>query len=501
VSGTQWTALTEEIVSGSVAVCLSQSGNIRIAMASVSGRMPAVGVVFQNTLSGLPANVYTAGAFQFTSGLVDFSGYLGQSLFVGRSGQIVTTSGSFNSGGLLSGDVIQPIGYALNSGGGMMGIAASLPFVASLVLSGNIASGQIGSTHIATGSVQGSIGTIDNIASGTIGTFDIGSGQILSGNIASGQVGTNHISSGAVTSGNIASGQVGSFHIGSGAIVSGRIASGQIGSTHIATGSVQGSIGTFDNIASGTIGSLDIGSGQILSGNIASGQVGTNHISSGAVTSGNIASGQVGSFHIGSGAVTSGRLGTTGTPTGGSFLRDDFTWAAPPTGLSGVVGSGSISSGMFASGLNYQGYPMSQRQVVRLTAFGTISGGRAVCVDNTGNARIAQSTLSGLMPALGYYDGPGVLSGQVVEFVVNGIVTPASGLNLIRPGRPVWVNASGFVGNISGGFLSGGFGGVANISGAVCQCLGIATHSGQFYVEPGYPCTSGLPLLNAGTFM
>jgi len=117
VSGTNWSLNTEEIVSGHRAVSISQSGKLRVAMASVSGRMPAIGFVFENVASGIAANVYTAGVFQTTSGMANYSGYLGRQVFVGRSGHIVTTSGSFNSGGFLSGDIWQPIGIATNSGG------------------------------------------------------------------------------------------------------------------------------------------------------------------------------------------------------------------------------------------------------------------------------------------------------------------------------------------------------------------------------------------------
>jgi hypothetical protein len=116
VSGTSWTAITEEIVSGVKAVALSQSGNIRVAMASVSGRTNAIGIVVDNVASGIQANVYTAGVFQFSSGLADYSGYLGYPLYVGRSGQIVTASGSFNSGGFATSDVLTPLGYAFTSG-------------------------------------------------------------------------------------------------------------------------------------------------------------------------------------------------------------------------------------------------------------------------------------------------------------------------------------------------------------------------------------------------
>ncbi len=111
--------ITEEIISGVRAVNISQSGTIRIAMASVSGRMPAVGVVFDNVAVGINANVYTQGAFQLSSGMADYSGWLGKPVWVGRSGQIVQWSGAFNSGGLnvaSGGDFIQRIGIAVNSG-------------------------------------------------------------------------------------------------------------------------------------------------------------------------------------------------------------------------------------------------------------------------------------------------------------------------------------------------------------------------------------------------
>jgi len=104
-SGTTWNQITAESVSGVRAVSLNQSGALQIAMASVSGTMPAIGIVVDNALSGIQANVYMMGTFQFTSGLADYSGWLGQGLLVGRSGHVVTMSGSFNSGGLLSGDV------------------------------------------------------------------------------------------------------------------------------------------------------------------------------------------------------------------------------------------------------------------------------------------------------------------------------------------------------------------------------------------------------------
>lgn len=128
-SGTQVTATnyvipiqlnTQETISGIRSVAVSQSGFLLIAMASVTGRTPAVGIVIDSVLSGQPANVYTAGSFQTSSGLLDYSGALGNLVFVGRSGQIVTVSGSWNSGGFLSSDVIVPVGVVFNSGGFFM---------------------------------------------------------------------------------------------------------------------------------------------------------------------------------------------------------------------------------------------------------------------------------------------------------------------------------------------------------------------------------------------
>jgi len=119
-SGTAWPIITEEAISGVRAVCISQSGNLRIAMASVSGRMPAIGVVVDNVASGISGVVvYTQGAFQVTSGLANYSGYLGKPVWVGPSGHVVTFSGSFNSGGFNAasgGDFVQRFGVCFNSG-------------------------------------------------------------------------------------------------------------------------------------------------------------------------------------------------------------------------------------------------------------------------------------------------------------------------------------------------------------------------------------------------
>lgn len=265
--------ITEEVISGLRAVQLSQSGGIRVAMASVSGRMPAIGVVVDNVSSGIKAPIYQFGFFAPSSGLVQTSGQAGSLLFVGRSGDVSTASGWLNSGGLLSGDVSQPVGFFAGSGVIGLSVAAMLPFVPGLILSGNLGSGQVGNFHVASGTVQGHAGAgVPNVASGTINASDVGSGGIQSGNVASGQIGFGHLANASVQSGSIASGSLSQFHHASGAINSGQVGSGAVMG--------QAAAGAF-TIASGSIATFDIASGAIKSGIIASGTVASEHLASG----------------------------------------------------------------------------------------------------------------------------------------------------------------------------------------------------------------------------
>lgn len=109
---------TEETISGIRAVHLTLSGTLRVAMASVSGRMPAIGIAVDNALSGIELNVYTKGMFPVSiSGLYTFgSGQNGRLLWVGQSGQLGTVSGGWCSGGWGSGNVGQNVGTIFNSG-------------------------------------------------------------------------------------------------------------------------------------------------------------------------------------------------------------------------------------------------------------------------------------------------------------------------------------------------------------------------------------------------
>jgi len=135
------------------------------------------------------------------------------------------------------------------------------PLGSGVVLSGFIASGQIGTFHIASGSI-----TSDLIASGAVINSDVADNAVTSGKIASGSIGTIHISNGGVLSGNIGSGQIGNFHLASGAVtsgeignasvVSGSIASGSIGSIHLSSGAlgVAGSSGQLQFNNGGSLG-------------------------------------------------------------------------------------------------------------------------------------------------------------------------------------------------------------------------------------------------------
>lgn len=321
-SGTNWTATTQQIVSGIAAVSLSQSGTLQVAMASVSGTMPAIGLVVDNVASGIQANVYTLGAFQLpvSSGMMVYSGYLGQPVYVGRSGQVVTASGALNSGGFLSGDLLQPLGVVWNSGGVVLDVGS--PYVSG------------GQPSLTSGNVQSG-----NIASGSVGQFALSSGCVVSGD-----VGNN-----AVVSGSHASGQISQFALASGTVNSGQLASG------VVLGQAGG--GAF-NIASGTINKFDLGSGAIVSGNIASGQIGFGHLANNSVQSGTLASGQVSQFALASGAVNSGQVASgavIGRSGGGTFTIASGTISLFDIAAGGIASgsyaSGSIASGHLASGV------------------------------------------------------------------------------------------------------------------------------------------------------
>jgi hypothetical protein len=115
--------VTQETISGVRAVQINRSGFLRIAMAAVSGRMPANGVAFGNALSGGALLFVVTGknvgpAAEIGSGLC-ISGRMGSRLWVGASGQLVTISGggpTIGVGITNSGAQGQLIGIVASSG-------------------------------------------------------------------------------------------------------------------------------------------------------------------------------------------------------------------------------------------------------------------------------------------------------------------------------------------------------------------------------------------------
>lgn len=362
-----------------------------------------------------------------------------------------------------------------------------------------LASGNVQSGHVASGSVPGYFGPTRAIQSGTVGSFDFGSGAVMAGQIGSG----------AVQSGNIASGQIDRFHLSSGIVGSGTLVSGSVNSGNIAAGAVRGGaagLNAIFNIASGTVVASDIGSGAIQSGHIASGQVGHGHFASGAITSGHkfanasvfgqqgifsvnvpIASGTISSrdlaegavqsgtifagcisnVHLNSGAVTSGRLAVTGTPDGTKFLRDDLSWQVP------LASGAQIIPGQVIKWCN---------------TTELISGQRAVMWASGGYPRIkrADPRSGQYTPVVGVTLSGGV-SGASVAVVVHGPVNwAASGMMASGfHGDPVFAGSGGTVvmasGTHAGGTSSGG--GIKTLSGMVACGVG-TIHSGMVYVSP-----------------
>lgn len=120
-SGTTFTAValgisdllvTTEVITGFLAVHINKSGLADIAMAAISGRMPAVGIAVSGAVSGGTIMVLHAGiAVSPISGFLDASGRMGHTLYVGRSGVVTALEPTGNSG-----DLIQKIGVTVLSG-------------------------------------------------------------------------------------------------------------------------------------------------------------------------------------------------------------------------------------------------------------------------------------------------------------------------------------------------------------------------------------------------
>ncbi len=107
---------TAEAISGTRCVGFTQSGYLQVAMAGVSGRMPAIGVCTTNYASGAAALLITQGramSAQFNVSGNFFSGFLNQLCYVGTSGEFVSISGI----PFASGNIQQAIGMIVSNSG------------------------------------------------------------------------------------------------------------------------------------------------------------------------------------------------------------------------------------------------------------------------------------------------------------------------------------------------------------------------------------------------
>lgn len=310
------------------------------------------------------------------------------------------------------------------------------------ISSGQIASGQVGPEHLASGIIA--VYASGSITSGQISSGNLADNSVTSGNIASGQIGPTHLSDASVQSGHIASGQIGPTHLSSGAVLSG----------HVGSGTVMGAAGPVRNIASGTIAHNDFGSGAIQSGDIASGQIGAGHIASGRITANKLASGSVTSGNISSGNVI-------------TYARSD-----------------------------YEDTMLSEE---------AISGVCAVAMSSGGTFLVRAQPGSGLrMPAIGV-NVANVVSGALCPFIRMGkLLVSASGAiagsGFTGIQRTAYVGSGGLIVSQSGyvtGASSGGGPGVAGTSGWIVQRVGNFI-SGGIVVQIDFNMTSGLVGLPGG---
>lgn len=131
-----------EVLSGpGVAVAFTTSGTLQLAMAGNPNRMPAVGVIASNYLSGAQVIAFRNG-LQYAP-TFNFSGWPNETVFVGESGTLLA------SGTPLSGSVQQIVGTTVNASGLFLQIGDPLTQVT--VLSGDLGSGQVGTVHAASG--------------------------------------------------------------------------------------------------------------------------------------------------------------------------------------------------------------------------------------------------------------------------------------------------------------------------------------------------------------
>ena len=321
-----------------------------------------------------------------------------------------------------------------------------------------------------------------HVTSGGVGSGSIGNNAVLSGNIASGQVGQFKLSSGAVNSG----------HIGNNAVVSGSIASGQVGINHLVSGLIttltlgSGQV-TSGNIASGVIfrllsGNITsgfIGNNAVVSGSIASGQVGQYHLSNNSVFSGAIASGQIGNFHLSSGAVTSGDIGNNAVVSGsiasgqiGQFHHASGSVTSGHIGNNAVV-SGSMGSGLIVGISSTSGnlaVGTNSLNVNRSGGYNTAIGTQALnaCYNGGFNTAVGYQALATVSGEINANDAFGAQSLSKLEYGANNVSIGGGTLSNLRSGG---LNTT--LGAFAGQYVSGDINTFTRGSGNIA--IGFAT--------------------------
>jgi len=379
-------------------------------------------------------------ATQFEIRVTGGSGLPVTRLLIDRDGATTLTpaSGIIVSGAIASGQVGQ---FHLASGAvtsgrlGVTGVPTSSTYLRGdfswQPISVALGSGDAGSGVIASGAVDGYFGVSRRIQSGTIGVYDFGSGAVIAGAVGSGAVQSGNVASGAIGQYHLASGAVTSGHIGNEAVVSGSIASGSIDTVHVASGKVV-DIATY--LQTNAV---------VVSGSIASGAIFTLHVASGGLLSGAIGSGQIGPNHLASGAVRSG-----------------------------AIGSGQVSTNHFASGA-VVAFARSTQDENFYRAFGTLSGGRAVSLDGSGRLVHADPMLGSTMPAFGVIPAA-VASGQITPVYTFGrMYNSEFNFSGFTGAQVIWVMSGSRVGRIQ-----------PTGSGMRQQRMGIAVSQSGFHLNP-----------------
>jgi hypothetical protein len=270
---------TAEILDGTIAGAdISASATLGVASISVAAQagmtLAPFGVAAGNTGEARFKELAAAGsnfvAFKAPDALAGDVTYTLPDAAPTASGQILSGS----TAGVLSWATLPaalpPSGAA---GGDLSGSYPNPDIAANAVTTAEIAADTIVSGDIATGAVGS-----DELAADAVTSAKIAADTIVSGDIATGAVGNDELAADAVTSAKIAADT----------IVSGDIATGAVGNDELAADAV-----TSAKIAADTITADDIATDAVTAAEIAAGAVGSSELAANAVTSAHILDGEI----------------------------------------------------------------------------------------------------------------------------------------------------------------------------------------------------------------